>query len=717
MKSKKEESFWNSKSFAHSSKRGKKAQITIFIIIGLILLISIGVAIYFYQQRVTAPIKKAVAVPEDVQQVYDYVTTCLNQIGKDGIILMGTQGGYITIPGAIEKNPNAYVSADPLGVSKTVMWYYEGEDRTPSLEHMQRDLAFYIKTNLPECVDFESFAERFDITPKGEILPVITFTDSEVIVEIKWPLDIKIQDRLVNLNEFVATFQARLKPMWELANKAMKTENENGWFENLTIDLMAANPRIPLSGMEFTCGTKKWHIQEVRDEIKLMLYYNFPYIRVKNTQFPPPLESLRTYENLKDDAEDIRKDLEADKEPDWPEDTPPDVYEMNRMMFDIGAKRTDLKAAFVYLPEWKMYANAQPNKGGVLSTAQMKGAKKYLRFLCMNQWHFAYDMIFPVKMMINDETAFNGEGYNFQFAFPVIIEDNEESRLFFGLRRFTIPDVGADFCTNPGTQKVDVRATGFEEGSPVAVELENANITYRCVTEECILGQTYSDGTGAIRLTAYLPEGCANPTIIANKEGYIPGEAHATQEMVDIQLTKLQRMKYTIMVHPYYEDVNKDNPGKATGQKWLEEQSYTKFTKTMHATVSITLRNMTYDQFKTYPASGEAFTSQQQGAYELAALENVTTDEVDFVYGDAQYDIDLMLFKGDTPVGGYHAENMTISYDEIAGNNNVIFHVIEYRPLPEQGYQQAGMFMFLYERGKYSDGTPYAQALRPTFTP
>jgi hypothetical protein len=698
-------------------KRGKKAQVTIFIIIGLILLLSAAIAIYFYQTRVTAPIKRVVAVPEEVQQIYDYVATCLDQIGKDGLIIMGTQGGYIEIPPIIDKNPSAYISADPAGLVKTPLWYYEGEDRTPSLEYMQRALALYIKQNLPDCVrDFDAFKERFEITPTGELLPVVSFTDNDVVIEVKWPLDIKVQDKVIKLTEFISSFQAKLKPMWELAAKTLQKENELGWFENLTIDLMAANQKIPLSGMEISCGTKKWHIREIKKELQNTMYYNLPYVRIDKTQYPPPLASLRVYDDLKEQAADIREDLAAGKEPDWPENTPPDAFEMNRMRFDIGARKTNLKTAFVYLPDWPFLVNAQPNSGGILSTANVKGARKYLRFLCINQWHFAYDIIYPIKMMIKDDEAFGGEGYIFQMAFPVIIEDNEESRLFFGLRKFVIPDVGTDFCDTFGTQKVDVRVLGFEKGVPVAVEQENANITYRCLNKECILGQTYSDGSGAIRLSAYLPEGCSNPLLIANKDGYLAGQNHARQERVDILLTKLQHMNYAIRIHPYYEEVDKTNPTKAANQKWLEEQTYDKFTKTMHATVSISLRNGTFDQYKSYPASAEAFTTGK-GAYELADIAGIASDTVDFVYGDAQYDIDILLFKGNTPVGGYHAENITITYEEVAGSNNAVFHIVEYRPLPETSEQQAGMFLFLYERGKYLDGRPYWQALRPTFGP
>ncbi len=697
MKSQKEVLFGNSKSSGFSSKRG---QITIFIIIGLVLLLSVATVIYFTQKRITTPIKRVVAVPEEVQQVYDYVATCTDQIGKDGLIIMGAQAGFINIPPIIEKNPNAYVIADPMGIAKTPMWYYEGEDRTPTQEFMERELALYVKQNLPDCVkNFEAFKEIYEITQVGEIIPVVTFTDAEVIIEVKWPLDVKMQDRVIKLEQFISSFTLKYKQMHELAKKTMETENQQGWFENLTIDLMSANPKIPVSGMEIKCGTRRWHISEIKKELQTMLYYNLPFIRVENTKYPAPLAPKGVYDDLKEQAAEIREDLTEDRSPKWPENPPADVFEMNRMRLDVGARRTDLKAAFVYFPDWPLLVNAQPNSGGTLSTAQVKGARKYLSFLCINQWHFTYDVIYPVKMIIRDDTAFNGEGYTFQFGFPVIIEDNEESRVFFGIRKFVIPDVGVDFCTNFGTRAIDVRALGFVEGSPVAEELEDANITYRCLNQECVLGKTYSDGTGTIKLNSYLPEGCSNPLLIASKEGYLPGQQFA-KDKIDIMMTKLQRMKYSIVIHPY-DSINK---------RWLEGQ-FPKFTKTMHASVTISLRNTSYDQYKSYPASAEAFTIGRE-AYELSTIGNVTTDEIDVVWGDAQYDIDILLFKGSLPVGGYHAENLTIKYEEIAGKQNAIFHVAEYRPLPEKATQQQDMYLFLYGE----KGLPYAKTLKPTFT-
>lgn len=687
-------------------KKRVKGQITVFIIIGIILLLSAATIIYFTQQRAKAPIERVVSVPEEVQKVYDYVITCVEQAGKEGLITMGAQGGYLTLPEVISRNPNAHLEADPLGVRKIPYWYYEGEDRTPSLENMQRDLALHIKQRLPECVGtFEAFKEQYDINPQSDILPVVTFTDEDVVIELKWLLDIAIKDRVVQLTDYVTSFPLHLKDMYDLATNIMESENKGGFMENLTIDLMVANPDIPLSGMEFSCGTKKWHLNTVKRELQRTLYYNLPQIRIENTNYPPPLAPERVYDQLKRQSKDIEEDLIAGKEPDWPDDAPEDAFEMNRMRFDVNAKESDLKVAFMHQENWPLFINAQPNQGGILSTAQMKGPKKYLRFMCMNQWHFAYDVIYPVKVLVRDESAFFGEGYNFQFAFPVIIEDNKESRTFFGLKRFQVPAVGTDFCSALGDQYIDIRAKGFVEGGLVAEELPDANITYQCLSQQCILGTTYSDGTGAIRLTSYLPEGCTNPTIRAEKDGYLPAEGIGRAGTLELFLTRLKRLNYSFRIYPYTEHVDKDNPLETSREEWLHAQTYTELPRGMHATITFSLANGTHDQYKYY---------EPETRFEV--IEGIANNQLDFVYDDAQYNIDVLLFKQDLPVGGYHAENITISYEDLLTSNNLVIPVVEYRPLPKEDHQQAAMFFFLYENGERND-KPYAEDLPLTFTP
>lgn len=663
------------------SMRPKRGQITLFIILGIILLFTIGTVLYFTTQQTRAPLQQVVQVPEELQKVYDYVTECIDQTSREGLTLMGAQGGYVTLPTIIARNPNAHLNADLLGVTKTPYWYYEGEDRTPSVDYMQRDLARHVRLNLPFCTgNFDAFAATFNIIPVGEPLPTVTITDDRVLVEVAWPLNINAQGRQLNLNQFIVAHNVQLKKMHDLATKTMDFENKNGWMENLTIDLMSANERIPMSGLQFKCGTQRWHIMTIKDELQNTLYYNLPSIRIENTDYPEPLASMGTYRALKSKAEDLRDDAEAGRNTNYPTDAPQDAFEINRMMIDVGAEKSNLKAAFIYQPDWKMLINAQPSQGGILSTAQMKGNAQYLRFLCMNQYHFAYDVIYPVKFLVKDPTAFNGDGYTFQMAFPVIIEDNEENRRYFGLRRFEIPDVGGEYCQTTSNTVLDVRALGFTEGSVVAEELSGANITYQCINQECVLGET-KPSAGYVRLNAFLPEGCSNPTIIAQKDGYLPGKKTTNGGVVDVFMTKLHNVNYSIILHPYYEDVSETNPYQATGAQWIQETG--PMPKDRHAVIMISARNYSYDQYKVYPEN-------------YAELEGQAG--LNFVYNTAQYDIDVLLMKDDTPIGGYHAENITLSYADIANSKEVVFHVVEYRPLPAQPHQQAGLFTFLYDR-------------------
>jgi len=674
-----------------------KAQVTVFIILGLVIILAVGIVLFVQKKSVP----QTQVVPSDVQPINDYVTGCIDQIGRDGISILGLQGGYITLPQVIERNPNAHLRQDSQGIVKTPFWYYEGEDRTPPLENMERELASYVKTNLPDCIsNFEAFSPQITVRQKGDLIPIVIIGDKQIIVTLKWPLEVDKAGQVTPIQGFTKVFPVRLKEMWELADKTMKAENQQGWFENLTIDLMSTSKDIPVSGMEFSCGAKKWRIEQVKSSFQEIMAFNLPSVRVENTRLPPPLAPQKTYDDLRKDAVKIRSALEAGKEPKWPTDVPADVFEVNRMRFNVDVPPTDLKAAFVYQPDWPMLINAQPSHGGTLSSAQMKGARKYLRFLCINQWHFAYDVVYPVEMLIRDDRAFNNEGFVFQFAFPVVIEDNRESRVFFGVRKFVAPESGTEFCTTFSDREVDIKATGFPEGSSTIQNLEDANITYRCMNQECALGHTQSDGAGDIHLSTFLPEGCGNPTVTAQKEGYLTARAQA-EDATEIFMPRVKTFTYSLVIHPYYEEVNKNNPFAAQNKQWLENQVYTTFTKTMHATVSLTARNETFEQLQEY------------GWSELPNGSNT----IGLIAQDTAYDLDITLFKGANPVGGYHAENLTIPYEKIASSNKLTFHVVEYRPLPIQGYEQAGMFSFLFERGMYSDGAPYAKALKPTFTP
>jgi len=57
-----------------------KAQLTIFIIIGILVLLIVGVLVYF----VYSPTEE-ISVPADIKPVYTAVVNCVNSLAKDAI--------------------------------------------------------------------------------------------------------------------------------------------------------------------------------------------------------------------------------------------------------------------------------------------------------------------------------------------------------------------------------------------------------------------------------------------------------------------------------------------------------------------------------------------------------------------------------------------------------------------------------------------------------
>jgi hypothetical protein len=649
----------------------KKGQITLFIIIGLILLVSASIVIYLVTEKAVKPVEEEIIVPEDVRPVYDFVQGCVDNAAREGIGLLGLQGGFIDLPGIIERTPTAYIPIDTFDQFKAPLWYYEGEDRTPSISFMEREISRHVNNRLRECTGgFEAFKDKFKITEQGNISAKAIIGDNEVIIRVSWPMSLASGERTTRIPDFVTRTPVRLKQMWELANATMAKENELAMFENLTIDLMAADSEnIPLDGFTFECGVKRWRIPEVQDRLQKILYYNIPLTRIKNTDFFPFTASKGTYEILRKDYARMTKELEQGRkmgEPKTP--APDDAFAYFHQYYDLGTRPTDLKIGFEYQPAWGMQLNAQPSEGPVLKSNSGKGAGKYLRFLCINQWHFAYDIIYYVKASIRDDTAFNGQGFVFQFAFPVLINQNSPERVAFGLRRFQSVDFGApEFCTTLGDRLSEIRAIGAMPGMPVLAELPDVQLTYKCFDQECELGTTTAEG-GIYRLSTYLPRGCTNPFITAAKEGYLATTAQMRGDRLDIELKKLQPMKVKFVVHPYHGQTKTWGAPRA-----LETNE--------RVSLHVSLVNRTFDQFIGFPTTNET---------------------LELVLDDAHYDIDAMLFLRNSQTGGYSAQTIKIPYDSMAGKETAVIHLVQYLPTAVTDEQKINMMAYIME-GEYLD--------------
>ncbi|MBI4150977.1 hypothetical protein HY492_02520 [Candidatus Woesearchaeota archaeon] len=603
--------------------------------------------------------RTGIVVDREAQPVYDYVSSCMSTIAEEGIRLQGLQGGFLRIPVDIERTPSSYLPVDGRGILKVPLWFYEGESVVPSIALMESDLARHVEENLPACLEnFSAF--QYPVVEKSSPDASVTIGEGSVTVRLAYEVEIQRPERMIEVKEFVIQPNVNLKRAYDLAVKVMQKEDDEAWFENLTLDLMTGTPDIPFNSLEFDCSPRVWKLTDVKQDLQEIMQVNLPTVRVLNTQHAPFDEKTSAYEKVLDyKLEDFFQDR-------YPKSVPEDQFEYARMRFDAGIPKSPLAAAFLYQPEWGMDLNAQPNKGGVLSSKVGKGAQKYLSYLCVNTYHFIYDVIYPVMFRATDENAFQNRGFAFQMAFPVIINDNTGARRTFGYRDFRGFEQSLGFCDNLGDDVIEVRASGLEPEIGV-IEQGGVTVRYTCVNQECVLGTTAAD-SGFYRLRARMPEGCINPEITVEKDGYLPVSKTANTDTLEFVMPKLREMKIQIMKVPY----------DAENERYLLPRP---LGKNDQVTVQLSLVNGTYDQYVTFPAANNT---------------------LNVIEGTGLYELNAILTQFDTLVGGYSNPEYRIMGRELSATDTLTLYVMEVSPIKKDRDYQISVGTFLNE-GDYRE--------------
>lgn len=199
----------------------KRGQITIFIIVGIIIVILIGFLFYIKGYNITdlkSEEQKTIVIPPQIVPIKDFINSCIKSNGADGIYLISMQGGFL--------NPEPYVS---IKTFKVGFLYSDQESKLPSLQDIERDISGYVKFKLNDCInDFKSLKEKgFDIkTDTIKINTIINEDSVEIIVD--FPVTVEKSGVTISLpREYNQIFPIRLKKYYDVANNIVKKEIED----------------------------------------------------------------------------------------------------------------------------------------------------------------------------------------------------------------------------------------------------------------------------------------------------------------------------------------------------------------------------------------------------------------------------------------------------------------------------------------------------------
>ncbi|MGM5485195.1 MAG: hypothetical protein ACQEP1_04975 [Nanobdellota archaeon] len=529
----------------------KKAQVTNFLVMGAIIIIMVAVFL-FLRHEVLKEVEPDDVVSGQYSDVEGYVEQCVKDTALEGVRMLGSQGGYIYIPDTIESNPFSYMKPLGGGMFKVPYWYYRGKNRIPRRYEMERDIQEYVKANVDSCLsEFRPLNKTYDV--KAEEMNVkATIAEDNVIVDLFYPLHVERKDKqeAADMEDFRVKLDIPLKEIYDNARKILYEENEQVFLENNTIDLMAADPDIPITGMEISCQRNEWKLSEVRERINNILAYNYPDMKVENTDFEP-----------------------FDEE---------ETYQKNHFIFDAGLEETDMKVSFKYRPSWGLDLSAEPIQGNRLVSDKGKGLKDYISSFCLNVYHFTYDLTYPVMVTLKHDD------YVFNFATPVIIKSNEASRQDFGETPYRAPPKGDDVCSQLTDEIYTIKAADKRTG----FEIENANISFECINTECPLGETRFENS-AYQLATKLPRHCTGGYVVADHGDYKETRKHISLDSANEDITLDMRQLKELEV-----DVARHTSSNPVLEKNLEEDQK----------VLISMENEDHNVFERYTSPDDNIT-------------------------------------------------------------------------------------------------------------
>ncbi|MBN1544086.1 hypothetical protein JW898_01335 [Candidatus Woesearchaeota archaeon] len=663
---------------------GRKAQITVFIIIGIIILFSVGIFSYMKYSGVSpVSILQPKAPP-----VVEFVDACIERTAVEAIKAMGDQGGYIVIPPGIAYNPTRHVSLVP-GVGgefapKVPYWYFDGKTEIPSLRYMEVEVEHYIDTNLKYCLDsFSAMRDEYIITELSNYSSSVVFTDRETIIGLDYVIDIQPRgkDETTRREQFVVKLDVPLKRMWELAKEILEAENRMTFYENMTLNIMASHPSedIPFTGMEFHCGRLQWLLSNIKKKVIYAVEPAVSAVRFKNTDHPPFMAKDDAYRAVHN-AVAGWKESEVYKPLVLPKNIPEDSYDYFQYYFQFTENDRDYRAFKVvssFKEDWGMNLLATPNQYGVLKSGVQDLKSQIMGFLCLNTYHFVYDLTYPVMVSINDPNALHRTGYVFRFAFPVQIFHNNPDRSLLPTRIIEPTEFALNYCDYYAPEDHTIIARDVVTNA----ELSKVNLTFRCLREQCILGTTRSDNRH-LQWSGKFPDGCAGALIEAYMSGYVLAEKqYDGTEPFYIDMYPTQPVVFDVKRHP------ENSPDTS---KFLAPD--------MYAILQLDLRE------PRIPGSLTVFdVFGQQDIFNR-------TDTFELLRADAVYDINLMLMQKiskdeDRMIGGWIG-NWTVKLGEILDAKKVVFHIPQKVPTPRTDEEVIAVYELMTNRSLFPDIKP-----------
>ena len=497
-------------------KHAKKGQVTIFVIVGLLILITAGIVI-FTTQEITKG-KPNLDVPDvslEAKPVIELINDCLDFTAKNGLLIIGRSGGSIIPPKV--GYPVYQSEAVPLSSVNVPYWRYMSDCSQGSCEFSQQpalckpssktctgsatsyndlpsieeQLEGYIINHIDECIqDFQLFSAQYDVKQTGSKDVTVIFGDEDTSFVLEYPIRITSfsTGNTNDKEEFQVSLDVPLKHMYEVAEEIIDFSRETSFYEHATMQLIniyaGLDSKLPPIG-DITFGASKdgpWLQPEVQEILQYDLLPFMGLITYINTNNYVPIR-----EYFVDEEDEYSQYVNG-------------IYGYLQPKTSDTIHPYSVRHVYTYEDIF-----AQVDNGATVIEAKNPISEIFppldIFGVFINDYRFKYFVSYPLLVQVQHEDALSGEGYTFQFAYEVNVRNNLPgygNQSIFSSISYNNPSI-ANF-EQLLEQNITVRAIDKHTGEP----LEDVAVEYYC-GEEYLMGSTRITREGNAEVTGRLP--------------------------------------------------------------------------------------------------------------------------------------------------------------------------------------------------------------------
>ncbi len=548
----------------------KKAQVTVFIIIGIVILAVFSAILYITNITVTEsfqveaqPVRET--VPQEFVALQEYTEACLASVAEQGLLLLGQQGGYIypaTIGEFSLANPTDSdgLILDPILVP---YWYYNPEEnggdgisisslRPPlhieeeglSIEHQ---LGTFIEENVESCLqNYAVFEKQNYFVSYDEKEAHARARNGFVDFTLKMPLEAQRGGATTEMETFFIVLDVDLEHLYGVASKISELQQDTNFLEYHTLNVLSTHtglaqdkfpPKLQIEYDQVVSQT--WATPLVEENLKSLLLNYIPTIRFAGS------DNFVRYEYPNSELSGVYQQVYDDMILGFPDDG--ESPNVNGLLIN-----------FDYF-NWDPYLDL--NAGEQQTTATSLFIDSPLDLISYDisfqKYLNTYDISYPLLARVEDPNALNGLGFSLNFAMEPNIINNKPVT--------TDTLIPAKIITGQDSLLCDPKQKDTEFINSLVIDaanhdpLESVSFAYSVPFEDrCGLGLSEDDGEfGAsyplayggildLKLDGYLPQYFIFDTYDFKREAGVVGYAVAGIDRPVLEMYPLKEIEVRV---------------------------------------------------------------------------------------------------------------------------------------------------------------------------